>query len=336
MVTPSEEFATEKWPPSKQFQTVWLSTQWILGKLSSFEEGKASTESVISTSIRNYLASKMWDLQVCPRTWIPELGQCVSLHFLSFLNTFPGHSMTAREEAGFESVSGNTVCHTVGTQTRWLSTGNRPVAMRIEPPACFRNPKGRTKLSFEKEWKQQHRTHTEVAQSCPTLCGPMDCSPPGSSVHGIFQAWILEWVAVSFSKGMDFQDVLWPYHFGANREKDANFAMNFRYPGSHTRWVQAVYRNFPDKHRLTGSHWISPTEKTWWNRCLDVGLPFPVSVGALLLVNRDGKLVLKNDLQASLFKQSVTLSTQNAGKDTFCRGRKGINRECVLRPLWTF
>ena len=44
-------------------------------------------------------------------------------------------------------------------------------------------------------------THTEVAQSCPTLCDPMDCSPPGSLVHGIFQAWILEWVAVSFSKG---------------------------------------------------------------------------------------------------------------------------------------
>ena len=44
-------------------------------------------------------------------------------------------------------------------------------------------------------------THTQVAQSCPTLCDPMDCSPPGSSVHGIFQAWILEWVAVSFSRG---------------------------------------------------------------------------------------------------------------------------------------
>ena len=39
-----------------------------------------------------------------------------------------------------------------------------------------------------------------VAQSCPTLCDPMDCSPPGSSVHEIFQARILEWVAISFSK----------------------------------------------------------------------------------------------------------------------------------------
>ena len=41
---------------------------------------------------------------------------------------------------------------------------------------------------------------SEVAQSCPTLCNPMDCSPPGSSVHGIFQARILEWVTISFSR----------------------------------------------------------------------------------------------------------------------------------------
>ena len=40
-----------------------------------------------------------------------------------------------------------------------------------------------------------------VAQSCPTLCDPMDGSPPGSSVHGILQARILEWVAISFSRG---------------------------------------------------------------------------------------------------------------------------------------
>ena len=39
-----------------------------------------------------------------------------------------------------------------------------------------------------------------VAQSCPTLCSSMDCSPPGSSAHGIFQARILEWVAISFSR----------------------------------------------------------------------------------------------------------------------------------------
>ena len=41
---------------------------------------------------------------------------------------------------------------------------------------------------------------SEVAQSCPTLCNPMDCSLPGFSVLGIFQARILEWVAISFSR----------------------------------------------------------------------------------------------------------------------------------------
>ena len=40
-----------------------------------------------------------------------------------------------------------------------------------------------------------------VAQSSPTLCNPMDYSPPGSSVHGILQTRILEWVAVPFSRG---------------------------------------------------------------------------------------------------------------------------------------
>ena len=40
-----------------------------------------------------------------------------------------------------------------------------------------------------------------VAQLCPTLCDPMECSPPGSSIHGIFQARILEWVVISFSRG---------------------------------------------------------------------------------------------------------------------------------------
>ena len=43
-------------------------------------------------------------------------------------------------------------------------------------------------------------SESEVAQSCPTLSDPMDCSPPGSSVHGIFQAGVLEWGAIAFSE----------------------------------------------------------------------------------------------------------------------------------------
>ena len=47
------------------------------------------------------------------------------------------------------------------------------------------------------------QSESEVAQSCPTLCNPMDCSLPGSSVHGIFQARVLEWVATAFSRIYD-------------------------------------------------------------------------------------------------------------------------------------
>ena len=43
------------------------------------------------------------------------------------------------------------------------------------------------------------KSESEVAQSCPTLSNPMDYSLPGSSVHGIFQARVLEWVAIAFS-----------------------------------------------------------------------------------------------------------------------------------------
>ena len=50
----------------------------------------------------------------------------------------------------------------------------------------------------EMGWQQG--IHAELLQSCPTLCDPMDCSPPGSSVHGILQARILEWVAMPFSR----------------------------------------------------------------------------------------------------------------------------------------
>ena len=42
------------------------------------------------------------------------------------------------------------------------------------------------------------KSKSEVAQLCPTLSDPMDCSLPGSSVHGIFQARVLEWVAIAF------------------------------------------------------------------------------------------------------------------------------------------
>ena len=55
--------------------------------------------------------------------------------------------------------------------------------------------------NIKKRWQEYTESESEVAQSCPTLCDPMDCSLPGFSVHGVFQARVLEWVAIAFSRG---------------------------------------------------------------------------------------------------------------------------------------
>jgi len=54
---------------------------------------------------------------------------------------------------------------------------------------------------FSCSYVQMWEKWSEVTQSCPTLCDPMDCSLLDSSVHAVFQARVLEWVAISFSKG---------------------------------------------------------------------------------------------------------------------------------------
>jgi len=76
---------------------------------------------------------------------------------------------------------------------------------------CYKSivPRGKTGRKFLKSvqscrtcavlWSCNTKCESEVAQSCLTVCDPMYCSPPGSSVHGVFQARILEWVAISFS-----------------------------------------------------------------------------------------------------------------------------------------
>ena len=53
------------------------------------------------------------------------------------------------------------------------------------------------------------KSESEVTQSCPTLRDPMDCSLPGSSVHGIFQARVLEWVAIAFSRLVSNRQQIW-------------------------------------------------------------------------------------------------------------------------------
>ena len=77
------------------------------------------------------------------------------------------------------------------------------------------------------------KSETEVARSCPTLHDPMDCSPPGSSVHGIFQARVLEWGAIAFSYDQPRQHIKKQRHYFANKGLSNQ---SYGFSGSHV-WM---------------------------------------------------------------------------------------------------
>ena len=86
------------------------------------------------------------------------------------------------------------------------------------PSLCVSVPESRFFLCIRMQSHWFLHDVCSVAQLCLTLCDPMDCSLPGSSVHGIFQARILKWVAISFSRGSsqpkDQTHVSWLSFFG--------------------------------------------------------------------------------------------------------------------------
>ena len=73
--------------------------------------------------------------------------------------------------------------------------GSKPKSQPAPPHSSLAPPR------HPAEWLVYSHYSSMCAQLCPALCEPMDCSPPGSSVRGIFQARILEWVAISSSRG---------------------------------------------------------------------------------------------------------------------------------------
>ena len=87
----------------------------------------------------------------------------------------------------------NSICQQIWKTQQWPQDWKRSVFIPIPNKG---NPK---------ECSNNHTIALISVQfsrlSCLTLCNPMDCSLPGSSVHGIFQARVLEWVAISFSRG---------------------------------------------------------------------------------------------------------------------------------------
>ena len=65
-----------------------------------------------------------------------------------------------------------------------------------------------------------------VAQSCPAVCDPMDCSLPGSSIHGIFQARVVEWVAMPFSRGASHPSDRW--NLGLLHHRQTLYHLSYR------------------------------------------------------------------------------------------------------------
>ena len=73
-------------------------------------------------------------------------------------------------------------------------------------------------ITLELDFSSSINAEGEVAQLCPTLCNPVDCNLLGFSIHGILQARILEWIAISFSRGSSRpRDQTRVFHIGGRR-----------------------------------------------------------------------------------------------------------------------
>ena len=106
-----------------------------------------------------------------------------------------------------------------------------------------------------------------VTQSCPTLHDPVDCSPPGFSVHGILQARTLQWVAISFSRGSSFyglfQKLLHLQEFPLQEQSKSSLSCVFLFPAysdSNARTSHAGYNRCSNPLWC----WCSSTSGRYW------------------------------------------------------------------------
>ena len=119
-------------------------------------------------------------------------------------------------------------------------------------------------------WWDTAAAAAKSIQSCPTLCDPLDSSPPGSAVPGIFQARTLEWVAISFSNAWKWKvkvkslSYVWLFATPWTAAHQAPLPMGF---SRQEYWSQLPLPS-PMRHWLcTKSHWV-PTERLHWGPTL--------------------------------------------------------------------
>ena len=114
-------------------------------------------------------------------------------------------------------------------------------------PCPWDSPGKNTVVSFH--FLLQCRSESEVAQSCPTLRDPMNYSLPGSSVHGIFQARVLEWSAIAFSQRIPCQSLIiaWMYSIDFSARMSSS-------------WSEIT----PQVNNAPWRHWPENESATWW------------------------------------------------------------------------
>ena len=122
---------------------------------------------------------------------------------------FPAHLVLCKDTPSVQIL-----CHL------WSKDSSGACSVNVDGQACFHPDEVKSTDRWPRShmWQAGCFMRSEVSQSCLTLCNPMDCTLTGSSVHGIFQVTVLEWLAISFSRASS-----WPRfrtrvsHFAGSR-----------------------------------------------------------------------------------------------------------------------
>ena len=168
------------------------------------EPERRPDDTELSPSLASSSVNHMGTLQTCPRrpgssVWSDQAA-AGDPHRAPACRRGSGHFTAAM--ASSSAASGQSLSALGGErQTQPVRRRDVEVLSNTSPvPRPHTLSPGRSRSVFLSQSETGMKSEREVAQSCPTLCDPMDCGPAGSSVYGIFQATVLEWVSIAFSR----------------------------------------------------------------------------------------------------------------------------------------